>query len=151
MYQGNKRFNKVELLVILVVISGIASIVMPQFSSAANEARTSDLCDSLYELRSNITLYKMHHNNKLPGWGNDFVTAMTGVTDSEGNFVSSKMSGKAVSWGPYMEEIPVNVFNGMNTVRVDGEPAGAGTHGWRYDSYTGEIQADDVAEGHNIL
>jgi hypothetical protein len=44
----------------------------------------------------------------------------------------------------------VNPFNGLNTVRFDGEPAGADKAGWRLDSETGKFQAD-IGSGYNEL
>jgi len=48
-------------------------------------------------------------------------------------------------YGPYIDSIPVNRINGLPTVRMDGAAAGANTHGWRYDTATGTIEADHTA------
>ena len=46
-------------------------------------------------------------------------------------------------YGPYLDKIPSNPFNKRNTVRFDGEPAGTNQAGWRLDTKTGRIQADN--------
>ena len=51
---------------------------------------------------------------------------------------------------PYVERIPVNPCNGLNTVRFDGEPAGTNEAGWRFDSESGLFQADDCPK-HAVL
>jgi len=46
-------------------------------------------------------------------------------------------------YGPYIKQIPENPFNNLSTVRFDGQPAGSGSTGWRFDTETGLFQADD--------
>jgi hypothetical protein len=53
------------------------------------------------------------------------------------------MTTKVGRYGPYVKRIPTNPLNNLNTVRFDGEPAGAGIAGWRLDTETGLFQADD--------
>ena len=60
---------------------------------------------------------------------------MTGKTDIGGDV--------GADYGPYMNKVPENPFNDLATVREDGVAAGANTHGWRFDTTTGEFQADD--------
>ncbi|MHC4568875.1 MAG: hypothetical protein ACYTE3_24315, partial [Planctomycetota bacterium] len=47
---------------------------------------------------------------------------------------------------PYVERIPFNPCNGLNTVRFDSKPAGMNRAGWRFDAETGLFQADDCPE-----
>lgn len=148
-----RGFTAVECFIVVVVLGLVASVVMPKLSMAAGEARTSDLCDSLHKVRSAISLYRVQHEDNMPGAGNaDWFTAMQGSTNSKGDIYTLQMDkADAPKWGPYINKVPVNVFNAMNSVRIDGPSAGQGTHGWRYDSYTGEFQADDTGVGHDIL
>ena len=50
-------------------------------------------------------------------------------------------------WRTYLSSLPVNPLNYLGTVRLDGDDAGASTHGWRFDTTTGAFQADD-SPGH---
>jgi hypothetical protein len=47
--------------------------------------------------------------------------------------------------GSYIKQIPSNPYNGLKTVRFNGEAAGAGKAGWRLDTKTGLFQADNDA------
>jgi len=48
-------------------------------------------------------------------------------------------------FGPYLDKIPVNQLNSLDTIRVDGLPAGAGLHGWRVNSATGKFLSDHTS------
>ena len=56
------------------------------------------------------------------------------------------MTTKVGRYGPYINKIPVNPFNNLKTVRFDGEKAGSGEAGWRFDTKTGAFQADNDAD-----
>ena len=145
MEADKKNFTFLESFIIMVILGIVASVVMPKFTVAASEAKTAQLCDALHDVRSQITLYKVQHKGSLPGWGNtSWLAALTSKTNSAGDLFTEQMKdADEPCWGPYLDEIPYNVFNEMNTVRIDGPAAGQGTHGWRYDSFKGEFQADD--------
>jgi len=127
------RLSYVELVIIASVLSVVTMTVVPKFIKASPESRTSDLIDGLQEMRSQLDLYRAQHENSLP------------PVDSFENFKTA-MTTKIGQCGPYVEKVPVNPFNNLNTVRFDGEPAGAGKAGWRVDTETGLLQADNHAE-----
>ncbi|MFH1616117.1 MAG: type II secretion system protein [Planctomycetota bacterium] len=122
-------FTMTEILIIVVVMGIIAAIAIPQFTNASNEAKISDLAAGLQTIRSQLELYKIQHCHNLPSARSfeEFEAAMTGTIDG---------------YGPYVQRIPVNPFNGLNTVRFDGPAAPANTHGWRLDTVSGLFQAD---------
>ena len=125
-----------EILIVVVILSVLAAIVIPEFSGASTEAKDASLASDLRTIRSQIELYKVQHNEALPGAGGaTFEQAMTGKTDIGGDV--------GADYGPYMNKVPENPFNDLATVREDGVAAGANTHGWRFDTTTGEFQADD--------
>jgi type II secretory pathway pseudopilin PulG len=67
-----------------VVILGIlAAIVIPQFTEASTEAKTSALLSDLQGVRSQIELYKIQHNDIMPG-----DTDLDGVVDDAGEYGS---------------------------------------------------------------
>lgn len=145
--KAEKGFTLVEILIVVVILGILAAIVIPQFTSASVDAKESSLVSDLQAMRSQIELYKIHHNDALPGSqaGNDFVTAMTSKTDQDGVIGV----GPTFKCGPYMREIPVNPFNLLNTVIEDAiATVGAGTHlnGWHFINAGADIglfQADD--------
>ena len=136
-----KGFTLVEVLIIAVILGILAAIVIPQFSQASIEAKESRLCGDLQTMRSQIELYKIQHNEALPGADYASVeAALTGLTDVDGNVAEE--AGPDV-YGPYVQKIPTNLFNDLNTIRQDGAAAGANSHGWRLDMSSGAFQADD--------
>ena len=130
----------------MVVILGIlAAIVIPQFSQASTETRESSLASNLHIVRSQIELYKIEHlAEALPG---DLGTAADFIADLEGTTGPTGLNANA-DYGPYMRQVPRNPFSTAddttNLVRIDGAAAGAGTDHWRFDSTTGDFQADHM-------
>jgi general secretion pathway protein G len=148
----NKGFTLVEILIVVIILGILAAIVIPQFSSASNDARESALASDLQTLRSQLELYNIQHLDKYPdqvstdggqNWtqdtsGANFVTRLTGTTDEYGQTSGS-------TYGPYMQTFPTNAFNDKSTVRVDGAAAGANTDGWQFNSTSGRMSPDDNA------
>jgi type II secretion system protein G len=136
--KGKRGFTLVEILIVVVILSVLAAIVIPEFSGASSEAKDASLTSDLRTIRSQIELYKNHHNEALPGAGGaTFVQAMTGKTDVSGNI--------GADYGPYIKKIPANPFNDLATVEVEAGVVGLGdgSHGWHFDTTTGDFQADD--------
>ena len=127
-----KRLSYTEVISIAVVLSVAAMSIVPKFTEATQESRTSELIDGLHQMRSQLDLYCVQHENCLPPV-NSFESFKTALTTKVGQY------------GPYVDEIPVNPFNNLNTIRFDGEPAGVGKAGWRIDTKTGLFQTDDSA------
>ena len=88
-------------------------------------------------MRSQLDLYRAQHDNCLP------------PVDSFESF-KTNMTTKVGQYGPYVEKILVNPFNNLNTIRFDGEPAGADKAGWRIDTESGLFQSDD-SDAHAAL
>lgn len=126
------RLSYVEAVIIASVLSVVTMTVVPKFIGASPESKTSDLVDGLQQMRAQLDLYRAQHENSLP------------PVDSFESFKTA-MTTKIGQYGPYVEKVPVNPFNNLNTVRFDGVPAGAGKAGWRVDTETGLFQADNNA------
>ena len=123
----------IEVFIMAFVLGIAAKLVSPQSAEASTEAKTCCLVDCLEAMRTVLDLYRIHHEDCFPP-SDSFAGFAIALTTKAGKFV------------PYVERIPVNPFNSLNTVRFDGEPAGAGKAGWRLDTNTGLFQADnDVA------
>ena len=147
--KAQSGFTLVEILIVVVILGILAAIVIPQFTSASTEAKESALVSDLQAMRSQIELYKIHHNDNLPGEDSsgDFVTAMTTNTDQDG-----AAGGR---FGPYMRNIPNNPFstaaageNSVGTGAAVKDPAAVGdnaTAWWFVTSGAdaGTFQAND--------
>lgn len=120
-------------VIIAAIVLGIAKIeIAPRFAEASNEKAISELVDGLSIMRAQLDLYRVRHGDNFP------------PTDSFVSFETA-MTTKEKQYGPYVKRIPTNPYNGLKTVRYDGEPAGAGKAGWRFDTKTGQFQADSDA------
>ena len=157
--KARKGFTLVEILIVVVILGILAAIVIPQFTSASTEAKESALLSDIQAMRSQIELYKIHHNDLLPGEiGTDpanittaatsasFETALLSKTDQYGTVGTTPIT--TYRFGPYMQAVPDNPFSTVNAnvVEVDGT-AGGGDNGWHLTTAAGvdrgKFQADD--------
>ena len=149
--QVKRGFTLVEILIVVVILGILAAIVIPQFTQASTEAKENSLCSNLQSLRSQIELYKCQHNDTAPALLT-FEDQMVFCTDIGGNIqgAGSKVRDavNGFIYGPYLERVPDNPFNNLNTLAdlgASGTPAVVGddTTGWQYFEDTGEIFAND--------
>ncbi|MBN1973579.1 MAG: prepilin-type N-terminal cleavage/methylation domain-containing protein [Sedimentisphaerales bacterium] len=148
--RSTKGFTLVEILIVVVILGILAAIVIPQFTDASTEAKTSSLCSDLQSMRSQIELYKIQHNDNLPGInGVTFEESMTGYTLNDGSLADPQAPGDGV-YGPYLQKLPSNQFisiaaNQNDVTSAATTPAAPdGTSGWIYNTVTGEVKANDT-------
>jgi general secretion pathway protein G len=139
--KAKSGFTLVEILIVVVILGILAAIVIPQFTDAATEAKESRLMTELQTVRSQIELYKIQHNDDLPGAGTaTLVQALTGQTNVAG--------AVGTGFGPYMKNIPTNPFNNLNNIEeaaVD-QTAGDNSYGWWFNTVTGTFGANDTVD-----
>ena len=118
-------FTLVELLIVISVLGILGALVLPMYSNASQKTRASALKSDLHKVRSQIEIYKSQHEDLLPAFSGesstDFERRLTSRTDKSG-FTGT-------DYGPYLNKIPKNPYNDLNTVRIDGAAAGANTDG----------------------
>jgi type II secretion system protein G len=123
--KAKSGFTLVEILIVVVILGILAAIVIPQFTDASEQAKESSLVSDLQTMRSQIELYKLHHNSALPGVGGATIEqAITGLTDVSGNVAAAPGAGV---YGPYLQKLPKNPFTngrGINGAATDGSPQG---------------------------
>jgi type II secretion system protein G len=150
--RAKSGFTLVEILIVVVILGILAAIVIPQFTSASTEAKESALVSDLQSVRSQVELYKIHHNDNLPGTqGETFVVAMTSKTNQDGVVGT----GAGYRFGPYMQRIPDNPFcatvGSENAVteaaaRIPAGTVGSDATGWLFvtsGADAGLFQAND--------
>jgi general secretion pathway protein G len=126
----------------------LAAIVIPQFTNASQDARKNSLTSQLQTIRSQVELYKLQHADTLPDLVTTGWTLLTNKTNSTGTVTS------VGSFGPYLQQTPVNSLNqGTNAVQGTGAAISGNnaTTGWVYDygsgTGTGKIWATGSTTG----
>jgi general secretion pathway protein G len=137
-----KGFTLIEILIVVIILGILAAIVIPQFTNASKDAKQSSLVTMVQSLRSQIALFKLQHNDRLPGAnplvdsGGTFDQAVfwnqiTQFSDLNGGTASAKDATHV--YGPYMQSIPTNPLNNSQTVAA----AAAAGVGFQYDYNAG--------------
>src|SRR3954462_2937228 len=94
-------FTLVEILIVVIILGILAAIVIPQFTSASQDARKNSLTSQLQTRRSQLELYKLQHLDQMPSTlvgGTPAWTQMTTKSDATG----ATGAGTAFPFGPYL-------------------------------------------------
>lgn len=160
-------FTLVELLIVVIILTVLAAIIVPQFSSATIDAKEAALDANLARVRSAVELFQAQHNGKYPG-----ASATSGATCPGGGAAGTGTAGSAQAfmdhmlmysnadgqtcsigdatfkYGPYLRKgIPHDSLNGKGSVVGEivvtstGAPItpSAATGGWAYDTKSGQM------------
>jgi general secretion pathway protein G len=150
----SRGFTLVEILIVVIILGILASIVIPQFATASEDARRNSLQSLLQTLRAQLELYRLQHVDENPP-GLDTV----GLRD--GSIAWAEMLVKTDKdhttnpnglLGPYLQTMPVNSISinaPANSVDVfvviadvtPGGPSGAGSAGWVFNRLNGKLWA----------
>lgn len=140
-HRNRSAFTLVEVLIVVVIMAILAATIIPQFTDSTNDAKASTVKFNLHTMRSQIELYKAHHNGLLPA---ATLIELTKSTDADG----TQGTGAGFPYGPYMREIPANPFTNSSAVKsITTDPAvvgdvTSGGGGWLYNATTGGIWID---------
>ncbi len=164
-----RGFSLVELLIVVIILSILAAIVVPQFASSTNDAKYSALDANLAALRAATELYYQQHGAYPSAVAASGGTPPTGGAAGTGAINTAQAlteqltlytnaSGQAATasdasfkFGPYLKKgIPVEPFSNSAAVEVIyagvlGVGATASSVGWKYDNKTGQLIANTVA------
>ncbi len=142
----SRGFTLVEILIVVVILGVLAAIVIPQFSQASSEANLNTLLGNLQTVRSQIQLYKVQHNDLLPG------QAAFGGDVAEAAFVDALTNDD--DYGSYVSKIPENLFISdaadrvavtcVNDAAADAAPAGDEGTGWWFNAANGDFRANSA-------
>jgi prepilin-type N-terminal cleavage/methylation domain-containing protein len=133
-----QAFTLVEVLMVVIIMAVLAAVILPQFASTTTTARESALTLNLGVMRAQLELYKYDHDWTPPSAAN-YANQMSEYTDVNGNAVT--IADKSHHYGPYIQSVPANPFNGSSAVTgCSGTPtAEVAGFGWQYDQTTGRI------------
>lgn len=137
-----KGFTLVELLIVVIILAILAAILVPQFASSTDDAKSSAADSTLANLRASLDLYYQQHG-KYPGAvtavpsacagtaGDGVATGGAGATaadafleqlslytDAAGGACSQ--SSATLKFGPYLKKatLPPDPFKGVSTIEV---------------------------------
>ena len=115
--RNHSGFTLIEILIVVMILGILAAIVVPQFASASKEAKQASLVSTVQTLRGQIALFRLQHNDWLPGAS---PVLGTGATFDQAVFWSQLTSFSNIAGvtstartathdkGPYMQSIPTN-------------------------------------------
>lgn len=150
--QHTRAFSLIELVIVVAILAVIGAIAIPRMSASAGNASDAAMLKDWRELQTAAELFSAEHN----GLGIGLDTAGDPINVSalrrrllDQTNITGGTAGKT-PFGPYLDKFPYNRENNLNTIRIDGPDAGAGTHGWRLDSASG-VFAPDTANGIDVI
>lgn len=130
-----KAFTLVEILIVVVILGILAAIVVPQFTSASEEAQAGNVATQLQTIRSQIELYRVKHNGNYPDLINNQWDDL--LPDSSGGN------------SEYLRAAPVNPRTSSDAIVAGTDiDASDADSGWIFDAATGNVFAcyfDEVA------
>ena len=124
MRRESKGFTLVEILIVVIILGILAAIVVPQFSGASGDARTSAVRSTLQTVRGQLELFKVQHADVPPA-----ATALATVMLGKTNMQDTTQVVATGTLGPYMQSFPSNLMNGWSTVTQ----TAAANYGWVYN------------------
>lgn len=124
MKRNARGFTLVEILIVVIILGILAAIVIPQFTNASNDARTSSTQSTLQTLRSQIELFKIQHSDTPPASD----TCLWSVLGGRTNTPDTAATNAAGVFGPYVQNPPTNPQNGLSAVGA----AASKAVGWVY-------------------
>lgn len=128
-----KAFTLVEILIVVVILGILAAIVIPQFTSASEEAQVSSVQSQLQTIRNQIELFRVRNNGTPPTMAALFDPAANGIVGPD-----------------YLRTAPVNPRTGTSSViagtAAPTNPVAAGGTAWVYNAATGEFWANGFDE-----
>jgi len=146
----NRGFTLVEILIVVVILGILAAIVVPQFTSASNEAVKGALQSQLQTITSQVELYRVREQGTMPDLGNAaFVDSDGNANDGWGALVDEQ----------YLKEVPFNGYTGSGVIAAadgTGLTSALGddrdsANGWYWDATDTEVFAAGYEPDTNLL
>ncbi|TVQ61783.1 MAG: prepilin-type N-terminal cleavage/methylation domain-containing protein [Phycisphaerales bacterium] len=130
--RARKGFTLVEILIVVVILGILAAVVVPQFTNAADDARSGNIRAQLSTLQNQIELVRAR-TGAYPTI--DQMTAAPTIATANGTSF-----GFMVDNG-YLKDSPSNPANPVAANRQAVAAAASADVGWVYNATTGQISA----------
>jgi len=141
-FSPKRGFTLVEILIVVVILGVLAGIIVPQFSSVSTDSNLTNLRGNIQTLRGLIQLFKIQHNDLLPG------QLTRGGDVTEARFITAMTNDP--TYGMYVRTMPLNPFiatavaTSITCVNsVVAVPAGNEGTGWWFNAANGDFRACD--------
>ncbi len=149
-------FTLVELLIVVIILSILAVVVIPQFTNTTDDARLSAADTALGNMRAVVDLYYAQHA-EYPSRNGDgtnaansnlaFVWQLARYTDGAGLAALTSDPNNMAIYGPYLkkEEVPLEPLTDSSALEIDSASAALGmtatgvTGGWKFNNQTGQF------------
>ncbi|MFO0832108.1 MAG: prepilin-type N-terminal cleavage/methylation domain-containing protein [Phycisphaerales bacterium] len=145
--QVRKAFTLVEILIVVVILGILAAIVIPQFTSATQDAQGGNIKAQLQTLQSQIELYRARNNNTDPDFTNLAWNDLRGL-DAQGAAIAN--AEQYIKKDPVNPAVPANAGFGNTTVVVSSTATdhGSAAAAWVWNTSDNTLYAsyfDEVA------
>ncbi len=131
-----KAFTLVEILIVVVILGILAAIVIPQFTSATEDAQAGNLKAQIQSLQNQIELFRARNNSTNPFATNVDWRELRGDMNNDG----TADAGAEV----YIKKDPTNpAFPGAvkTGLEVTAGATGSANNAWVYDDVKNELYA----------
>jgi len=157
--QRKTGFTLVEILIVVIILGILAAIVIPQFTSASQDARKSSLVSQLQTIKAQTELCRLQHLDK------DSTVFVAGGAASVSPWTPGPWAEMLIktnsdytttgtpNFGPYLQAPPVNPLNGFAGVEVvpadlnPGDAHASTAVGWVYNTTNGKVWATSALNG----
>ncbi len=152
---GERGFTLVELLIVVIILSILAVVVVPQFANTTDDARLSAADTALGNMRAAIDLYYAQHG-EYPSRNGDgtnavntnlaFLWQLSRYTDGAGDAVLT--ADATHIYGPYIkkEELPFEPLTDLAALEIVSASAALGMvatggdpGGFKFNNQTGQF------------
>lgn len=142
-------FSIIELVIVVAILGILGMIAIPRLSRGSAGAMESALRSDTTTVQNAIERFAVEHDGRWPAQmidgsidydGEQFKLRLLTKTNYKGGMINQTI------FGPYLRSFPKNPMNHLDTVRINGVKAGAGTHGWRFNTDTGMLLPDNSVE-----
>ncbi|MGE3107919.1 MAG: type II secretion system protein [Phycisphaerales bacterium] len=124
-HRVRKAFTLVEILIVVVILGILAAIVVPQFTSASQEAQAGNVATQLQTIRSQIELFRVKNNGNYPP------SMIAGGANAWDDLLPTAGGGNA----EYMRTAPVNPRTSSSSVVLGADlSASDPAEGWIFDA-----------------
>ncbi len=125
MNRMRKGFTLVELMIVVSILGIVSALAFPAFQDHIAHSREAAAKSNLQVFRTQIEMYKYEHEGLAPGYmgsmqapeATTLIYQFIGTSALNGMASSSKVPTATYCYGPYLNEIPANPFNGQKTIK----------------------------------